>query len=134
MLTLEFTGRGASLAHAARDAAARGGQVRRALTAAGVPADSLFSRGFVGYYWDERTQIEVRSHPAGFGRMDTVYAFRDVIVARVRDMKRIGAVIDTPSPRERRSSLPCTSPPPARKPPRSRRSRRPRISLAAKRS
>jgi uncharacterized protein YggE len=61
----------------------------------GVRKDSLVSRGFVNSSWDQRTQIETHTSPPDYRRVDTTYVFRDVIVARMRDMRRIGVALDT---------------------------------------
>jgi uncharacterized protein YggE len=93
--TFEFSGRGPTLVEAARNAALTGKAIRQALIAVGVPKDSLVSRGFVNSSWDERMQIETRPSPPDYRRSDTTYIFRDVVVARMHNMRRIGAALDT---------------------------------------
>jgi uncharacterized protein YggE len=90
----EFSGRGPTLAAASQVTARIGDAVRKALVGAGVPSDSVTSRGFVNYYWDERSSIEVKQNPLRPYNPDTVYTYRDVLVARMRDTKNVGRAID----------------------------------------
>jgi uncharacterized protein YggE len=89
----EYSARDSTLKAAARAAFAIGDSIRRAIKKAGVPDDSILGRGSVSYPWDQATQMEVKPN-AEFKRYDTTYVFRDLIVARIRDLKRVGAVLD----------------------------------------
>lgn len=89
----EVTARDSTFREAARHAAATGDLVRRAVVKAGVPDDSILGRGAIAVPWDQATQIEVKPNPE-FKRYDTTYVFRDLVVVRIRDVKRVGAVLD----------------------------------------
>jgi len=90
---LEFTGRDSTFRAAARRASALGDSIRRAVVKAGVPDDSVLGRGSVALPWDQATQMEVKPNPE-FKRYDTTYVFRDLMVVRIRDLRRVGAVLD----------------------------------------
>jgi uncharacterized protein YggE len=94
LAVFEFTGRGATLQEASQFTARTGDAIRKALVAVGVPPDSLTSRGFITYYWDERSSIEIKPTPLTPYRPDTIYVYRDIIVARLRDISRVGRAID----------------------------------------
>ena len=70
-----------------------GNAIRRALTKVGIPDDSILGRGSVAYPWDQTTQMEIKPNPE-FKRYDTTYVFRDMVVVRIRDLKRVAAVLD----------------------------------------
>lgn len=89
----EFSAHDSTLSEAARGAAAIGEAIRRAVAKVGVPDDSILGRGSVSYPWDQTTQIEIKPN-AEFKRYDSTYVFRDMVVVRVRDMKRAGRVLD----------------------------------------
>ncbi len=89
----EFSARGSSLKEAARGAFATGDSIRRAVGKTGVTADSILGRGSVSLPWDQASQMEIKPN-AEFKRYDTTYVFRDVVVVRIRDMKRVGSVLD----------------------------------------
>lgn len=89
----EFSARDSTLNEAARGAAAIGELIRRAVVKAGVPDDSILGRGAVSYPWDQATQMEIKPN-AEFKRYDTTYVFRDMVVVRIRDLKRVGRVLD----------------------------------------
>ena len=91
--TFELSARGSSLNEAARAAATIGEAIRRAAVKAGVPGDSVLGRGSVSYAWDQATQMEVKPN-AELRRYDTTFVFRDMVVVRIRDLKRVGAVLD----------------------------------------
>jgi uncharacterized protein YggE len=103
VVTLEFSAEGASPSEAGRRIAARGDSIRRAIQAIGVPRDSLISGN--SWYWGrgriEKTfanrTITVPNGPPGavWNKQDTVYKANDVIQARVRDLARLGAIVDT---------------------------------------
>ena len=89
----EFSARDSTLNDAARGAAAIGDSIRRAVAKAGIPDDSILGRGSVSYPWDQATQMEIKPN-AEFKRYDTTYVFRDMVVVRIRDLKRVGRVLD----------------------------------------
>ena len=89
----EFSARDSTLSAAARGATAVGNAIRRALTKVGIPDDSILGRGSVAYPWDQTTQMEIKPNPE-FKRYDTTYVFRDMVVVRIRDLKRVAAVLD----------------------------------------
>lgn len=89
----ELSARGPTLNEAARAAAITGDAIRRAVVKAGVPSDSVLGRGSVSYPWDQATQVETKQNPE-LRRYDTTFVFRDMVVVRIRDLKRVGAVLD----------------------------------------
>lgn len=89
----EFSARGPTLNEAARSASMIGDSIRRAVRKVGVPDDSILGRGAVAYAWDQTTQTEIKPN-AEFKRYDTTYVFRDMVVVRIRDLKRVGPVLD----------------------------------------
>jgi hypothetical protein len=89
----EFSARDSTLERAARSAAAIGDAIRRAVAKAGIPEDSILGRGSVSYSWDQASQMEVKPN-SEFKRYDTTYVFRDIIVTRIRDLKRVRSVLD----------------------------------------
>jgi uncharacterized protein YggE len=89
----EFSACDSTLIAAARAAFAIGEAIRRAVAKAGVPEDSILGRGSVAYPWDQATQMEIKPNPE-FKRYDTTYVFRDVVVARIRDLKRVDRILD----------------------------------------
>jgi uncharacterized protein len=91
--TFELSSRGPSLNEAARAAASTGEAIRRAVVKAGVPGDSVLGRGSVSYVWDQATQMEVKPN-SELKRYDTTFVFRDIVVVRIRDLKRVAAVLD----------------------------------------
>lgn len=90
---LEFSAQGPSLSDAARAAAVISEAIRRAAVKSGVPADSVFGRGSVSYPWDQSNQMEIKPNPE-FRRYDTTYVFRDIVVVRIRDLRRVALVLD----------------------------------------
>jgi uncharacterized protein YggE len=89
----ELWGRGGHPERGSTAASVTGEAVRRALVKAGVPADSVFGRGQIAYPWDQSTQMEIKQNPE-FRRYDTTYVFRDMVVARIRELSRVTAVLD----------------------------------------
>lgn len=90
--TFEFSARGRTLGEAARAAGTTRNAIRRALTKAGVPDDSILTPGF-DYRRDENSTIEVKPNPE-FRTYDTTYVFRDRLVARMRDLHRLSPALD----------------------------------------
>lgn len=90
--TFEFSARGRTLSEAARAAGTTRNAIRRALTKAGVPDDSILTPGF-DYRRDENTSIEVKPNPE-FRTYDTTYVFRDRLTARMRDLQRLSPALD----------------------------------------
>jgi uncharacterized protein YggE len=89
----EFSTRGPTLGEAARSAAVISEAIRRAVAKAGIPADSILGRGSVAYPWDQSPQMEIKPN-AEFRRYDTTYVFRDMVVVRMRDLRRVSLVLD----------------------------------------
>lgn len=90
--TFEFSARGRTLSEAARAAGTTRDAIRRALTKAGVPEDSILTPGFA-YPREENTSVEVKPNPE-FRTYDTTYVFRDRLVARMKDLRRLGPALD----------------------------------------
>jgi hypothetical protein len=96
LLTIEFKGTGPSVREAMARSASAGNAVRAALITIGVPADSIQSRSYGGYYyWDDRMQVIPRQNPQDWRQWDTTYVVRDIAVVRLRNLRKIGAAIDT---------------------------------------
>ena len=91
--TFEFSARGPTLNEAARTAAITAEAIRRAVMKAGVPDDSVTGRGSFSLPWDQATQMDIKPN-AELRRYDTTFVFRDMVVVRIRDLKRVGAVLD----------------------------------------
>ena len=89
----EFSARGTTLGEAARAASAIGEAIRRALTKVGIPGDSILGRGSLSHSWDHTNPMKIKPNPE-FRRYDTTYVFRDMIVVRIRDMKRVDPVLE----------------------------------------
>jgi uncharacterized protein YggE len=89
----EFSARDSTLNGAARRSAAVGEVIRRAVVKVGIPDDSILGRGSVSYSWDQASQIEIKQNPE-FRRYDTTYVFRDMVVVRIRNLERVGRVLD----------------------------------------
>lgn len=89
----EFSARDSTLSAAARAASVIGNEIRRAIIKAGVPGDSILGRGSVPQLWDRGTQMDIKVN-SEFKRYDTTYVFRDIMVVRIRDLKRVGSVLD----------------------------------------
>ncbi len=82
-VTLEFTADGATPAQAGSRLAGRADSLRRALATLGIPRDSLVNRSR-WYWW--RGRIET---------MPGLYRAHDAIEVRIRDLSKLGAVLDT---------------------------------------
>jgi uncharacterized protein YggE len=67
--------------------------IRRAAVKAGVPDDSVMVRGAVALPWDQATQMDIKPN-AELRRYDTTVVFRDLVVVRIRDLRRVRAVLD----------------------------------------
>ena len=105
-LTLSFTGTGRSPASAGRAVAMRADSLRRAFVALGIPRDSLIS-GSRWYWWRGRIEVQTAQrqvvHPAtapSYNQTysvvtDTTYRASDQIDVHIRDLTRVGAVIDS---------------------------------------
>lgn len=103
-VTLHFLGEGASPAAAGRKVAARADSLRRALGTFGIPADSLVNRSR-WYWW--RGRIEAVPQPVRYVQretptrryseavQDTVYRAHETIEVRIRDLSKVGAILDT---------------------------------------
>jgi uncharacterized protein YggE len=77
--------------------------LRRAFSASGIPLDSLVS-GSRWYWWRGRIEMSVSSRyvqrqttasPQMVQVIDTAYKASDAIEVRVRDLSRVGSVIDS---------------------------------------
>jgi uncharacterized protein len=91
--TFELSAHGPTLNEAARAAAITSEAIRRAVVKAGVPEDSVMGRGTISSPWDQATQMEIKPN-ADLRRYDTTFVFRDMVVVRIRNLKRVGAVLD----------------------------------------
>jgi uncharacterized protein len=91
--TFEFSARGRTAGEAARAAGTTRDAIRQALTKAGVPEDSILTPGFDSRRGDENITIDVKPN-SEFRTYDTAYVFRDRLVARMRDLRRLGSAID----------------------------------------
>lgn len=105
-IELQFFVDGSSPKEAGARVAMRADSLRRALVALGIPRDSLVSRS-QWYWWSGR--IEVRPQPARLPKrgdlvpygqqieptQDTVYRAHDAIEVRVRDLTKLGAIMDS---------------------------------------
>lgn len=107
IVTLSFTATGRTPAAAGRAVAARADSLRQAIVRAGIPLDSLVTRSASWYWWGQRVEPVALPprlvHPGGQTATgfrnteyahDTVYRANDAIEVRIRDLARIGAVID----------------------------------------
>jgi len=104
-VTLQFTGDGGNPAQAGRRLASRADSLRRALAALGIPRDSLVNRSR-WYWWRGRIETipgplkyVTRAKPGPDGRLqdpvqDTTYRAHDAIEVRIRDLTKVGAVLD----------------------------------------
>lgn len=105
-VTLQFWAQGATPREAGRRVAAKADSLRQALATLGIPRDSLVNRSR-WYWWRGRIQTVAlpvrwvrRPTPGPDGRHsdpvhDTVYRAHDAIEVRIRDLKSVGAVLDT---------------------------------------
>ena len=105
-VTLQFAAQGGTPIEAGRRLAVRADSLRRALVTLGIPRDSLVSRSR-WYWWRGRIETiplpvqYVRRPAAGAeGRshdpvQDTMYRAHDAIEVRIRDLSKVGAVLDT---------------------------------------
>lgn len=102
-LTLDFHGDGATPAEAGARVAALAEDLRRSFVALGIPRDSLATANRA-WWWRPRMEVllgPVRSVPPPSGSggylqvRDTIgYRAHDAIEVRIRDMRKVGAVID----------------------------------------
>src|SRR5437762_10586648 len=103
-VTLQFAGDGATPAQAGSRVASRADSLRRALATLGIPRDSMVNRSR-WYWW--RGRIEVVPQPVRYIQrqtpnrlysepvQDTLYRAHDAIQVRIRDLNKVGAVLDT---------------------------------------
>lgn len=106
VVTLDFSAVGSTPSQAGSRVAAKADSLRRALGTLRIPRDSLVSRSR-WYWWPGRVEVipgPMRSVPRATpgpdgGRQDlvqdTTYRVHDAIEVRVRDLAKVGAVIDT---------------------------------------
>jgi uncharacterized protein len=105
-VTLQFTADGTTPAQAASRLAGRADSLRRALSTLGIPRDSVVNRSR-WYWWPGRIETipepmryGAPSRPGSDGRprdrvQDTTYRAHDAIEVRIRDLSKVGAVLDT---------------------------------------
>lgn len=103
-VTLQFSAEGATPSQAGRRLAAKADSLRRALAKLGIPRDSLVNRSR-SYWW--RGRIETVPLPVRYVQrqtptrlysqpvQDTAYRAHDAIEVRIRDLSKVGAVLDT---------------------------------------
>ena len=106
IVTMTVAAVGATPLEAGRNVAARVDSVRRAWMALGVPRDSILSRAS-GWWAPRRIEIDFGAprfvpYPAeppgsrgGREVRDTVYRARDALSVRVRDLSKLGGIIDS---------------------------------------
>lgn len=105
VITVRFSAEGESPIEAGASLALRADSLRRALQSLGIPRDSLIS-GSQWYWW--RGRVEAHPHskclpvrlPRPTGPQcdvwnDTTYTVNDAIEIHIRDLSRVGAVIDS---------------------------------------
>lgn len=100
-VTLQFHAVDSTPRRAGERLAVRADSIRRALVALGIPRDSLVT-GSQWYWWAGRIEVIPRSDcvPSPNARtgctqvFDTTYRIRESIEVRIRDLSKIGAVID----------------------------------------
>jgi hypothetical protein len=108
VVTLRFERSGRTPSAAGRNLALKTDSLRRALAALGVPRDSVIN-GSRWYWWRERMQLvesirndnvyrtDERGNRVVTGvvsHLDTTYRARENLQVRIRDLARVGAVID----------------------------------------
>jgi uncharacterized protein YggE len=103
VVTLEFSAVGASPREAGQRVAARADSLRRALYEIGIPRDSLVS-GSRWQWWGGRLEVlpgDTRQIPPPPGtagptlvQRDTAYRAHEVVEVRIRDLSKVGPVID----------------------------------------
>jgi uncharacterized protein YggE len=101
---LHFSAEGATPSEAGRKVAAQADTLRRALGTLGIPHDSLVNRSR-WYWW--RGRIEAVPQPVRYVQrdtptrryseavQDTIYRAHETIEVRIRDLRKVGAVLDT---------------------------------------
>ena len=104
IVTLEFAAQGTTPSQAGRRLAAKADSLRQALATLGIPRDSMVNRSR-WYWW--RGRIEVVPQPVRYIQrqtpnrvysepvQDTLYRAHDAIQVRIRDLTKVGAVLDT---------------------------------------
>jgi uncharacterized protein YggE len=103
VVTLEFSAVGASPREAGQRVAARADSLRKALHEIGIPRDSLIT-GSRWQWWGGRLEVlpgatrHIPPPPGSSGptlvQQDTAYRAHEVLEVRVRDLPKVGAVID----------------------------------------
>ena len=103
-INVQLLAQGATPGDAGRQLAAKAAGVRRALNALGIPHDSIVNRSR-WYWW--RGRIETVPQPVRYVQrqtptrvysepeQDTLYRAHDAIEIRIRDLGKLGAVLDT---------------------------------------
>ena len=100
-VTLQFHAVDSTPRRAGERLAVRADSIRRALVTLGIPRDSLLT-GSRWYWWAGRVEVIPQSQcvPSANPRVgctqvvDTTYRIRESIEVRIRDLSKIGAVID----------------------------------------
>lgn len=103
VVTLEFSAVGANPREAGQRVAARADSLRRALHAIGIPRDSLVT-GSKWQWWGGRLEVlpgatrHIPPPPGTSGptlmQQDTAYRAHEVLEVRIRDLSKVGSVID----------------------------------------
>jgi uncharacterized protein YggE len=103
VVTLEFSAVGASPREAGQRVASRADSLRKALYDIGIPRDSLVT-GSRWQWWGGRLEVlpgatrHIPPPPGTSGptlmQQDTAYRAHEVVEVRVRDLSKVGAVID----------------------------------------
>jgi uncharacterized protein YggE len=100
-ITLKFTAQDSTQSRAESRLALRADSMRRALASLGIPRDSMLT-GSRWYWWNGRMEVQPRSQcvPAVDPRRpcawvyDTIYRANEIIDVHIRDLTKVGAVID----------------------------------------
>jgi uncharacterized protein YggE len=105
ILTVQISALGVSPREAGARVAAKADSIRSSLRALGIPRDSVWTSGSMGWYWRGRIEVvpgqQVIHNPApgsggrSYVTQDTAFRARDVLEIRISDMRKVSPVIDT---------------------------------------
>ena len=106
-VTLSFSALGRTPAEAGSNLASRTDSLRRALATLGIPRDSVVNRSRWSWWggrievlpgptrWLTRTDSGPDGRPLKYMVQDTTYRAHDALEVRIRDLTKVGAVLDT---------------------------------------
>jgi uncharacterized protein YggE len=100
IVTVRFAAVGTSPLIAGRFVAARADSLRRAFQTLGVPRDSIITGSRHNSPVETASRVDVvigpgERFPNGAYRMDTTYRVRETLAIRIRDLSKVGPVIDS---------------------------------------